>query len=308
MIKMKIVNIVGGLGNQMFQYAFFLSLREKGIDAKIDVSNFADYYSHNGLEIEKVFNISLQNNIVENNNLKDNKPNFKYRKLLGLLFGDVNKYVRKSHFIQKNYSEYIHEVYKINKPVFFDGYWQNEKYFSAVNEKIKEIYSWDEKNISKENSEILSLINNTESVSLHIRKQDRIRSIKELTYGIKNRITYKETHISYYSDAVNFVKSKTNNSFFFIFSNNTEWIRENLASLNLKKEECIIVDVNSGKNSNLDMFLMSKCKHNIISASTFSWWSAWLNNNKNKIVIVPKGWNVRFAKDKGIIPSNWLQK
>ena len=73
---------------------------------------------------------------------------------------------------------------------------------------------------------------------------------------------------------------------FFIFTNDKEWVRENFKTAG----EMTFVDWNSGKNSFRDMELMSCCKHNVIANSSFSWWSAWLNENKEKEVIAPKVW------------------
>ena len=80
-----------------------------------------------------------------------------------------------------------------------------------------------------------------------------------------------------------------------------DWVKDNIQIQN-----CTYVDHNKGKNSYLDMYLMSLCKHNIISNSTFSWWGAWLNRNTSKIVVMPDRW-LQNDSAQGIFPSEWVK-
>ena len=98
-----------------------------------------------------------------------------------------------------------------------------------------------------------------------------------------------------------YIKKRIDTPHFYIFSNDSLWVKENL-----KLDNMTIVDWNSGKDSYKDMLLMSKCKHNIIANSSFSWWGAWLNNNSNKIVISPDKWfNDIEAPD--VICDEWVK-
>ena len=91
--------------------------------------------------------------------------------------------------------------------------------------------------------------------------------------------------LQYYKNAMQYMKKKVPDAKFYFFSNDSEWVRENLAG-----GDSVIVDCNHGKENYLDMYLMSQCSHNIIANSSFSWWGAWLNQNPDKIVISPKRW------------------
>ena len=131
-----------------------------------------------------------------------------------------------------------------------------------------------------------------DSVSLHIRRGDYLLpENRELFGGICT--------LDYYRRAIDYILDKVKNPFFFIFSNDIVWVKENMNISN-----SLFITWNSGKDSWQDMFLMSKCKHNIIANSTFSWWGAWLNKNPQKIVISPsRFFNVSNNSD--IVPDTW---
>ena len=91
--------------------------------------------------------------------------------------------------------------------------------------------------------------------------------------------------------------------FFFIFSDDIAWIKDNLTT----NSDTVYVDHNSGKQSYNDMYLMSLCQHHIIANSSFSWWGAWLGTNVKKIVIAPKQWFVNDTVTNDLIPKSWLR-
>ena len=108
----------------------------------------------------------------------------------------------------------------------------------------------------------------------------------------------------YYKESIKLIEEKIENPTFFVFSNDMEWVKENIQI----NSRVFYVDINSGDDSYKDMQLMSKCKHNIIANSSFSWWGAWLNENKNKIVVAPKKWVNRDDVDSDKIElfcKNW---
>lgn len=115
------------------------------------------------------------------------------------------------------------------------------------------------------------------SVSVHIRRGDYLLRKHSKIHGLCS--------LEYYLQAIQFIKSKSKDPVFYFFSDDIPWARENFCNPSYK-----FVDCNSGSNSCLDLYLMSQCKHNIIANSTFSWWGAWLNRNKEKIVVAPSVW------------------
>ena len=288
----------------MFQYAFFLALKKKGINSKIDISNFSNYTLHQGLELQKVFGIELHHDIsIESEYIKliDKKIYFKWRKLLGqILYLNPNKFIDKTHFIQPNFSKYYNEVFGYTN-VYFDGYWQSEKYFNLIEEKLYTVFLWN-KPVGR-NFEVAQKMDKENSISLHIRRYDSPKNIKELKDRIILQFMWRVCSKKYYNNSIEYMSKSINNPKYYIFTDNISWVKKNI-QINGNFE---IVDWNRNENSNWDMFLMTKCKHNIISMSTFSWWGAWLNRNPNKIVIAPKKWALRFTKDIDLVPKKWIR-
>jgi hypothetical protein len=140
----------------------------------------------------------------------------------------------------------------------------------------------------------LKNINTTTSVSIHIRRGDYLSS--KFVDGFSNICT-----IDYYNRSIDKIKSNLDLPVFFVFSDDQEWVKQNIIIKN-----AFYLNHNIGKNSWQDMYLMSKCKHNIIANSSFSWWGAWLNSNNQKIVIAPKKWWNDFKQD-DVVPETWVR-
>ncbi len=274
---MKIVNIRGGLGNQMFQYAFALSLKEKYKNEliKLDVSTFDVDPFKRVYELENVFGSVFP--IATPYELRKLTWYSKFpflRRLSRKLFG--NK--KTEYFEPQLFTYWGEQVFSIKGDVYFRGSWQNEKYFRDYTSKVREAYSF-KKELDNKNSQLLEKIRNTQSVSIHVRRDDYL---KIPTYqGI--------CELPYYKSAVDYINKNINNPYFFIFSTDTQWCLENIKTL-IPEGQSTIVNWNVGADSYKDMQLMSQCKHNIIAHSSFSWWSAWLNTNPTKIVVCPTKW------------------
>lgn len=141
---------------------------------------------------------------------------------------------------------------------------------------------------------VVRKIKERNSVSVHVRRGDYV-----------NNSLYFNIPISYYKNAMNYMKEHMDNPAFFVFSNDLQWARENLA---FPDTDITFVDVNHGKPDWKDLQLMSLCKHNIIANSTFSWWGAWLNNHPNKIVLTPDHWDyLEWNTIDRILPKEWIR-
>ncbi len=286
---MIIVNILGGLGNQMFQYALYRSLLEKKNDVKYDLSGFGNYELHNGYELNRLFNIT--ENIAtkeECTSLKDSNT----------FLGKVKKKVfgsKKTHVIDKDF-KFDPSVFELNQ-AYLDGYWQSEKYFTSIEDIIRKEFTFKLPMQDPRNKEIVEKMKTTNSVSLHVRRGDYV------TNPSAAKVHGNICTLDYYEKAIKLVNNKVQDPVFFVFSDDIEWAKENL---NIEHAEYI--DWNKGENSYLDMQLMSNCKNNIIANSSFSWWGAWLNSNKEKTVIAPSRWfNDPSLNTKDIVPNNWLK-
>lgn len=298
---MNIVKIWGGLGNQMFQYAFFQALKNKNYPIKLDVKAFKTYTLHQGYELTDLFSIPDDEfcSTDEINALKDINPHFFFRISFGkLIFSDPNRFVKDTHLIEINYSKYEQDYLK-RENTYLDGYWQSEKYFSDIESQIRGIYKW--KNVNKKNLATANVMLSENSVAIHIRRFDRPKNLKEIYMQFKLLLVWRVCSKKYYLQALKYLSKTLVNPKYYIFTDNLSWVKKNIPL----RDDCVVVDWNRNKDSHYDMFLMTQCKHNIISMSSFSWWGAWLNQNPNKIVIAPKKWALRYTKDIDLIPLEW---
>ena len=180
-------------------------------------------------------------------------------------------------------------------PIYLDGYWQSEKYFNNCEKEIRKEFTI-KSSLSEETKKLINLIKKCNSVSLHIRRGDYVTNKK--TYKVHGVID-----LNYYKKSISYLNSLQSDLKFFIFSDDVEWVRNNFSWL----KNCTYVGHNNADNNYQDLNLMSYCKHHIIANSTFSWWGAWLSNNKNKIVITPKNWfNNLKSTETDLIPKDWV--
>jgi hypothetical protein len=292
-IVMLIVRIVGGLGNQMFQYAFYLALTSKGHRTLIDVSYYDSNLSHNGYEIEALFNVKPEHATTEQ------ILNLSHLKIT--LYEKIRRKVLpfKSHYIEKKYN-YDYNYPKISKLIkrsnlYLDGYWEDSRYFRGCSFEVRKAFVF--RPITDNNNiEILRTIINRNSVSVHIRRGDKLNS--------KIHTILDER---YYLTAFEMIKTRIQNPVFIFFSDDLKWTSNFVTDQNL---DFIIVDWNRKENSYIDMQLMSECKHNVIANSSFSWWGAYLNDYHNKIVIAPAyifKKKYRHLENDGFIPKEWIR-
>lgn len=287
---MKIVRIIGGLGNQMFQYAFYLALKNRYENVKLDISAYEkEYKLHNGFELSNIFDLNFE--IASKSEI--NK--LKYR---NNLFGKIQKKIlRKKNEVNYVDTLYHPEVLDIKEDAYYNGYWNSEYYFLDIEDLVKRSFEF-KNGLNDLNKKILNSILKEESVSVHVRRGDYLES--KINREIYGNICTEE----YYEKAIEIIKNKISNPKFYVFSNDIDWCKKNLILDNVE-----YVDWNIGKESYIDMKLMSCCKHNIIANSSFSWWGAWLNKNPNKKVITPARFfnNVIPSNMETFLPKNWIK-
>ncbi|TKC55812.1 alpha-1,2-fucosyltransferase [Pedobacter hiemivivus] len=285
---MKIVKFLGGLGNQMFQYAFYRALSKRHKTVKADLSGYSNYPLHNGFELEKIFNLDLKKASPFIIKLYDPTVRTWYiRKLRKILL------LEKAYKAEKDPFLFDEEKLKDKGPKLYWGYWQNQKYFIDIEQELRANFQF-KNEVSKTNENFLQQILRSNSISVHIRRGDYVGH--ESLGGLCD--------LAYYREAITIMRAKIKTPSFFIFSDDMEWCRKNLPL----PENTTLIEGNNGLNSYIDMQLMSNCKHNIIANSSFSWWAAWLNQNPDKIVIAPKKWiNDDNYNDSDIIPKTWLK-
>lgn len=288
---MKIVKIIGGLGNQMFQYALYLALKEKfpAETVKIDLSCFNGYPLHNGFELNKIFHLDYESASFKDL-LKLAYPYSHYR------CWQIGKYIlpkRKSMYIEKSSFHFDPEVFSHRGDCYYDGYWQAIQYYAPIREDIIKLFAPIE--YSDYTVSVLKSIDEINSVGIHVRRGDYLK-VKDFA-GICD--------LEYYKNAIEYLKQHYRIDKFFIFSNDLQWCGSNIIPL-LDKYDFELVSGNIGKNSYMDMFLMSHCKYLIMANSSFSWWGAFLNQREDKEVLAPAKWtNTRETPD--IYDKTWVR-
>lgn len=288
---MIIVQLTGGLGNQLFQYAIGRTLAVmNNTQLKIDLSFFETYEWHEYSLAP--FSIEAKVATVEEVNTLTKLETSFLEKVRRKLFGVLPIIIKEKGL---NYNSYY---LKAGSNAYLKGYWQSSKYFLSQEMKIRKEFEI-KLPPSSSNTKLLNEIMGCESVSLHIRRGN-YASIEAV-----NKF-HGTTKMSYYSQAMVVIESRCENPVYFIFSDDIGWARENLR---LTREH-VFVDINTDKTDYEDLRLMKSCKHSIVANSTFSWWGAWLNPNPDKIVIAPKQW---FANEEmnqqtnDLIPAEWIR-
>lgn len=276
---MNILKFNGGLGNQMFQYAFYLSQKEKQVGLwLLDVSD--SLYHHQGFELDRIFGLCKHKQL--------------HRKTLGLL----KKLGFKIETFEDRNDAYYHPVPKVShrgRIVVYEGFWQSEKYFEGVKDQVRKAFRFDSKMLNAMSSSMVEQIENRDMsyVSVHIRRGDYLLEPERQVCTLE-----------YYRRAMEYMKEHVQKPCFVIFSDDVKWCKEQFGEVN---ERMQYVDWNHRADSWQDMCLMSKCSHHIIANSSFSWWGAWLNDKQDKMVICPKHWNVDYPIDTDKIPQNWVR-
>lgn len=273
---MIIVQLAGGLGNQMFQYALARRLMSMGRNVKIDDrAGFEQDLQRN--PALSVFGISYERpQEKELRRMLDSDPALWYkvrRKLCGRK--------KKSYFEETK--RFLPQVLEWDD-IYLEGYWQSEKYFEPIHEQIRELYNTDKifEHTGNVDAVLRREIGQGDSVSVHIRRGDYLTPENEKLYG--NICTPQ-----YYWAAMQEMKRRHPNCHFYLFTNDVEWIRSWDACGYGK--ESTIVDTGSGESADYRQFaLMAECRHHILANSSFSWWASYLHPHEDKIVLAPAGW------------------
>jgi len=258
---MKIVNILGGLGNQMFNYALYLALKDAHPEEDIFLStrSFKGYGLHNGFELDKVFGVTFREaSLGDLSRLAYPFLGYRTWQFMNHVLPKRKSMAESSEFVPFNYSEVTR-----SDSVFYDGYWLNEGYFAGIRERIVKAYSFppfeDERNMNL----ALKLVG-CNAVSCHVRRGDYLRHPER---GVCTP--------EYYKAAIEKMNSLVDPSMYCVFSDDIDWCRENLGPM-MGDRDVVYVSWNKGSQSFQDMHLMTLCRHSIIANSSFSWWGAWL--------------------------------
>ena len=274
---MLIVSMGAGLGNQMYEYAFYeyLKYRYPNQEIKVD-SRYAFPIAHNGIEVFDIFSLKAPMATKEEvlslaRKYMLNGEGFEKKSIVDKVMRKLKLYPS-TMFVQRDFTEYYKAIEELDdgRSYYLYGPFANYYYFKDIEDNIKELFSFPEIT-EQHNKRYEKAIVSSNSVSIHVRKGDYVKEKIQLT------------PIEFYKKAVEIILDKAGEAMFFIFTDDNKYAR----SLFPDEEHYIVVEGNRGKLSYRDMQLMSLCKHNITCNSTFSFWGAYLNNNNKKIVVAP---------------------
>lgn len=287
---MIITKLLGGLGNQMFQYATGRSLAlANGCELKLDTSAFDRHVIHSGYALG-TFNIAADiASFTE----------------IGKLAGSTHKIPRmirhklgiqgKSYFREKGF-DFDPALLELRAPVYIEGYWQSHKYFEKFADPIRAELT-PNRPLQGKNLQLATSISQKNSVSVHVRRGDYVSNpVASSVHGFVG--------LAYYKLALDRISREIDSPHFFVFSDDLPWAREHLEFLG----DTTFVDHNSGPAAYEDMRLMSLCKHHVMANSSFSWWAAWLGWVPGKKVFYPANWfSSKLHNVSSLNPPAWIR-
>jgi hypothetical protein len=292
---MIIVKLMGGMGNQLFQYALGRSLAlYHNTEFKMDTSFLLDRtvkaanfvfrdYDLGLFNIKELFASGEEVNTLNKKILKNKKLDRIFKKITGT----GSTYFREPHF------HFFPGIFKLGDNVYLDGYWQSPKYFARYEQVIRQEFTF--KNPVAANTEpMMAAIKNSNAICVNVRRGDFVTSSMHNVMGLE-----------YFKTAEQKIQERVSDPHYFIFSDDIPWCRENL---HFTGQVTYVSHEFAGHKFGDYLHLMTRCKHFIIPNSTFAWWAAWLNTSPGKMVIAPAKWFHEPGIDTtDLVPAEWLR-
>lgn len=285
---MIIIHVMGGLGNQLYQYAMYEKLKSMGKEVKLDFHAYTEEAGEDkewrNLELTRFLNLEYEVcTKEERTKLLDDSMALGDR-IRRKLLGRQDKTLREE-------GNYMPEIFTKDN-IYLYGFWDCEKYYEDRIPELQRKLVFPQSNNPK-NRECMEQMQQEQAVSVHIRRTDYLKVADGKRYmGICTD--------AYYEKAMQYIRERMENPVFYIFSDDVEYVREHYQGADIR-----IVDWNIGEDSLFDMQLMSKCKHNICANSTFSFWGARLNPNQDKLMIRPLKHDNYETVTAGQMHENW---
>jgi hypothetical protein len=296
-MSLVVVRLIGGLGNQMFQYAAgrALALR-RGATLKLDLGGFAQA----GITTRRSFELDvfpLQADLATGRDLAAlglrPGPEPRWRRYLSRVFR-IN-WPPKSRIYREPHFRFDPNVAQLALPVYLDGYWQSEKYFADIAETLRREFT-PRAPLDPDNAALAARIDQVNAVSLHVRRGDYVSDADTNRY-------HGTCSLDYFRQAVDHIRARVPDAHLFVFSDDREWTRNNLTF----PLPTTFVDVNPPDRGYRDMQLMARCRHHVLANSSFSWWGAWLDPSPDKIVVAPRRWFSAPVDTRDLVPESWIR-
>jgi hypothetical protein len=298
-VSLVVTRLIGGLGNQMFQYATARALALRcGAVLKLDLSGFDSVsgntprrYELDAFPIEAT--ITSRSDLAQfglKSKLSSVWLNYVRRSLGAVPRNSIHAIYRERHF------HFDAGVMTLAAPIYLEGYWQSEKYFLPCADTLRRDFC-PTAPLEPQNATFAAAIDAVNSISLHVRRGDYVNDPTTNRY-------HGVCSLEYYRQAVEYIKARVAAPHLFVFSDDHEWCRKQM-DFGLPTT---FVDANSPDRGYRDMQLMARCRHHIVANSSFSWWGAWLSTWPEKIVIAPRRWFASSEHDtRDLIPERWLR-
>ena len=288
---MIVIQLQGGLGNQMFQYA-----AAKTLANKLDKFLYLDVFALN-YDRQRNYNLDCFPNIKEKTILLTEKE---WNKLKSIKFY-LNKLKGKTGELKVSvYIENSKDFASYNRLDFgadiilLKGYFQSERYFQT---NYNDLQMYFDIALPRKYKSIVDNMKEDESVAIHVRRGDYISNPAAKRF-------YFNCRQDYYLKSLEYITNKISSDLsIYIFSDDISWVKNEFKLLSGKS--ITYMDSNSDDPAYIDLILMSKCKYQIIANSTYSWWAAWLNNYSSKIICTPAKWFNNHPNNE-IIPQSWI--
>jgi len=288
---MIIVKLQGGLGNQLFQYAAGRSLSiAKKTGLLLDISGFENTPGHITKRHYELDCFDINAEFLPGAELaKYSRFSLAGKLLHRILPNHRKRFYNEPHFY------FDKHFFHASSNAFLVGYWQSEKYFRNIADTIRRDLAFRSETIER-NRQLSDNISAVDSVSIHVRRGDYVNDAHTASM-------HGSCSLEYYHAAVELMHARVANMHLFVFSDDISWARENLKFV---YPTTFVADRDAKAID--DLYLMSRCKHQVIANSSFSWWGAWLNSNSGKNVIAPSRWFGEFKADtKDLYPAGWIK-
>ena len=268
---MVIIQVAGGLGNQLQQYALYRKFVSMGVEARLDISWFQDVKNQKSVYAGRKLELSYFNGLVYETCTPAEKA-----ELIGTdqIFGKLRRKLLPGTVKWFHETQMYHPQLLSLRDSYISGYFACEKYYGDILYDLRQKIQFPESE-NPLNRELSEEMSHCQSVSVHIRRGDYLDPENAAIFG---NICTK----AYYQSAMDRMNQERNDCHFYLFSDDVEYLKQTYIG-----EQYTIVDINHGSDSFFDIDLMSHCKHNICANSTFSFWGARLNDNPSKIMIRP---------------------
>jgi hypothetical protein len=292
-VTVVVVKLIGGLGNQLFQYALGRRISiKRNVPLKLDLSDFESYqlrqYGLHHLNI--VEDIATPEDLARFERNAPKAPVNFISQFGAKLFPYYFRYIT---FVESGLP-FDPDVLKIRGNLYLDGYWQSEKYFKEIEGVIRREFTVKDRP-DPLTEQIAQTISDTDSVCLHIRRGDYVSNSET------NKI-YGVCSLDYYDTAMRELMRTVMAPHYFVFSDDPQWVQDNLKP----GHPTTFVTHNDTSKDYEDLRLMSLCKHFIIANSSFSWWGAWLGAHPKKLVFSPRAWFQTGGHDtRDLRPDSW---